>query len=124
MRRARLQSLTVSHHGFDGIGDVGAGEFFGVGFFAGDYRDGGIGDREVGVDVEHLAGFGFGFFAGGVGGVAFLPVELQRAEEELGAKFPPDYAVPLVHQDGQVAVRLDPLRPHVADDGFRRWAQD
>ncbi len=39
-------------------------------------------------------------------------------------KFPADDAVPLVHQHGQVAVGLDPLRPHVADDGFRCGTKD
>ena len=52
VRSARLQRFAVAHHGFDGIGDVGAGKFFGVGLFAGDHRDGGIVDGEVGVDVS------------------------------------------------------------------------
>ncbi len=61
MRRARLQGFAVAHHGFDGIGDVCACEFFGVGFLAGDYRDCGFVYGEVRVDVEHLARFVFGF---------------------------------------------------------------
>ena len=35
MRCAGLQGLAVAHHGFDGIGVIGAGKFFGVGFFPG-----------------------------------------------------------------------------------------
>src|SRR5713226_9046019 len=55
MRGAGLQSFAVAHHGFDGIRDVSAGEFFSVGFLAGDYGNSGIIDSEIGVDVEHLA---------------------------------------------------------------------
>src|ERR1700719_134349 len=63
MRGAGLQRFAVGHHGFDGIGDVRARELFGVGFSAGDYGNGGVVDGEIGVDVEHLARFGFGLFA-------------------------------------------------------------
>src|ERR1700686_433965 len=124
MRRAELQGLPVPHHGFQGIGGVSASELLRIGLPAGDYRDGGVVDGEIGVDVEHLARFGFGLLAGGVRGVAFLPEKFERAEEEFGAQLPADDAVPLIHQDGEVAVGLNPLGPHVADDGFGGWAYD
>jgi hypothetical protein len=103
---------------------VGAGKFFGVGFFSGDYRDGGVVHGEIGVDVQHLAGFEFGFFAGGVGGMAFLPIKFEGAEKKFGAELPADHAVPLIHEDGQIAIGLNPFGPHVTNDGLRSGAND
>src|SRR5271156_4317326 len=117
---AGLQRFAVAHHGFDGEGLVGAGETLGVGFASGNYRDGGFLPGEIRVDVQHLAGFEFGFGQRGVRGVAFLPEKLQRSQEELGAQFPAHHAVPLIDQQRQVAVGLNPLGVSVADDGFRR----
>ena len=53
-----------------------------------------------------------------MGGVTFLPVEFQRAQEQARAHFPAHHVAPLVDQHRQVAVRLDPLGVHVADDGL------
>jgi hypothetical protein len=118
VRSAGLQSLAVAHHGFDGIGDVGAGEFLGVGFLPGDYGNSGIVHRKIGVDVQHLAGFRFGFLARGVRGVTLLPEKFQRAQEKLGAQLPAHDAVPLIHEHRKIAVGLNPFGPHVADDGL------
>ena len=58
------------------------------------------------------------FLLGGMGGVTFLPVELQRAQEQACAQLPAHHIAPLVDQHRQVAVGLDPLGVHVADDGL------
>lgn len=121
---AHLEGFAVLHEGFDAEGDVGAGELFGFGFAA---FDDGYGEDvfgEVCVDVEHAEGFFAGLLGGFVGGVAFLPEELGGAEEEAGAHFPAHDVAPLVDQDGEVAVALDPLGVHVADDGFGGGADD
>ena len=39
MRGAGLEGFAVAHHGLDRVGEVGAGELFGVGFDAGDDRN-------------------------------------------------------------------------------------
>ena len=57
VRGARLQRLAVAHHGFDGIGHVRAGEFFGVGLRARNHRNRRFVHGEIGVDVQHLHGF-------------------------------------------------------------------
>ena len=103
---------------------IRAGKFFSVGFFSWNHRNSRIVDGEIGIDVQHLAGFEFGFFASGVGGVALLPIKFEGTQEKFGAQLPADDAVPLVHEHGQVAVGLNPLRPHVPDDGFGCWAND
>ena len=121
---AGLESFAVLHHAFDAEGGDGAGEAFGIGFFAFDDGHGHEFFSEFGVDVEHLSGFDPGFFAGGVDGVAFLPEEFGGAEEQSGAHFPADDVGPLVDEQGQVAVGLDPFGEHGPDDGFGGGADD
>ena len=65
-----------------------------------------------------------GLLGRGVGGVAFLPEELGGAEEQPGAHLPADDVGPLVDEQRQVAVALDPLLVGVPDDGFGRGADD
>ena len=59
-----------------------------------------------------------------MGGVAFLPEEFGGAQEKAGAHFPAHDVAPLVDEQGQIAVALDPLGVHVADDGFAGGADD
>ncbi len=54
----------------------------------------------------------------------FLPEKFQRAQEKLGAQLPAHHAVPLIDEHGQIAIRLNPFRVGVADDGFRSGADD
>ncbi len=53
---------------------------------------------------------------------ALLPIKFERAQKEFRPQLPTNDAVPLIHQHRQVAVGLNPFRPHMADDGFRRRA--
>ena len=80
--------------------------------------------RKCLVNIEHplcfLARFGFGF----VNGVAFLPEELCRAQKNARPHFPADDIGPLVDQDRQIAIGLDPLGVTRADDRLRRWPND
>ena len=50
--------------------------------------------------------------------MALLPEELGGAQEHAGAQFPAHDVGPLVDQDGQVAVRLDPVLIGIPDDGL------
>ena len=50
--------------------------------------------------------------------MSFLPKEFRSSEEEPGAHFPADDIGPLVNEEGQVAVGLDPFGEGGADDGF------
>ena len=119
VRGARLQRLAVAHHRLDRERHLRAGEAFLLRLLAADDRDGGVVDGKIGIDVEHAPRLLDRLVAGGVGGVPFLPVKLQRAQEELGAHLPADDAVPQVDQDRQVAITLDPARVGVADDRLR-----
>ena len=70
----------------------------------------------VGVDVEHPHRLFDRLFGGGVRGVAFLPEELGRAQEQARAHLPADDVGPLVDEERQVAIALHPARERVADD--------
>ena len=81
VRRAGLQRLAVAHHRFDRIGGIGSGEALGLRFSSGNHGNGRFVHREIGVNVEHLARFGFGFLERGVRRVPFLPEKFQRAQK-------------------------------------------
>src|SRR5207248_8899924 len=51
--------------------------------------------------------------------MALLPPELAAAQEKPRTHLPPDHAVPLVGQLGQVAMALDVALDERADDGLR-----
>ena len=53
-----------------------------------------------------------------MGGVAFLPQELGSAEEHTGSHLPTHDVGPLVAEDRQVAIGLDPVFIGAPDDGF------
>jgi len=82
VRRAGLQGACIAHHGFDGGRLHRTGEFLLFALEAGHNRNGGVIDGEIGVHVQHAQGFFTGFLLGGVGSVAFLPVEFQGAQEQ------------------------------------------
>jgi len=73
---------------------------------------------KVRIGVQHLQRFVLGFLLSGVRGVAFRQLKFQRAQKELRAQLPAHNGIPLVHQHGQIAVGLNPLRPHVPDNRF------
>jgi hypothetical protein len=53
-----------------------------------------------------------------VGGVALLPEELARAQEDPRAQLPAHHVGPLVEQQRQVAVAAHPLGHELADHGL------
>ena len=122
--RSRLQRLAVLHQRLDAVRVVRAGEFLLLGLQS--LEDGDrhvlLGERRV--DVEHPARFVLGFVVGRVGGVPLLPQELGRAQEQARAHLPPDHVRPLVDQQREIAVRLDPLREHRIDDRLRGGTDD
>ena len=56
--------------------------------------------------------------------MSFLPEELAGAQKQARAQLPADHVGPLVEQQGQVAVAVDPLGEEMADDGFRGRPDD
>ena len=74
--------------------------------------------------MKNLDGFSLCFLLRGMGRVAFLPQEFSRTQEEAGTHFPAEHVGPLVDQDGQVAIGVDPVLVRIPDDGFRSGADD
>ena len=115
---ARLEGLSVVHHGLDGVGGLGPGKLLLVGLAALQHRDGQVLLAQAGIGVQLLAGFGLGLLPGFVHGVAFLPIEFQRAEEGPGGLLPPADRAPLVVQLGQVPVGLDDVGIVLTEEGL------
>ena len=121
---AGLQRHAVLHHRFHGERFQGAREFLGLGFYAFDHghRHHVFGD--LGIDIENAQHLLHRFFVRRVRGVAFLPEKLRGAEKHARAQFPADHVGPLVIEQRQVAIALNPFREKMADDGFGRRADD
>ena len=124
MGRSTLKGLAVLHHRFDRERDLGAGEALVLGLLAGDHGDRQQRFGEVPVDVQHPAGLLERLGLGGVRRVALLPEELGGAQQHPRAELPADDVAPLVDQQRQVAVGVDPLGERVADDGLRGGTDD
>ena len=74
--------------------------------------------------MQHPLRFFHSLLTGGVCGMAFLPEELSRSQEQTGTHFPTDHVGPLVAQNRQIAVGMDPILIGIPDDGFRRGAHN
>ena len=101
-----LESLSVMHHGLNGIGCLRAGEFFLVGFASLDDRDGKEVFTYVSIDVQHPLGFFNCLLGGFVHGVTLLPPEFHGSQEGTGSLLPPDNRTPLIVQLGQVPIGM------------------
>ena len=124
VRCTALQRLSVLHHGLDGVGVEGTGESFVGRLHTFDDGNSHVLLGEVAVDVQHSYGFFLSLFAGGVGRVSFLPQEFGCTQEQARTHLPAEYVGPLVAQDGQVAVGVDPVLVRIPDDGFRCGTDD
>ena len=117
--RPHLQRLAVAHHPLAGPGAVRAGEALARRLVPGQHRHGQHVDHGRAVDVRQDAQrVGAGVLLGGMGGVALLPEEFARPQEEPGPQLPAHHVGPLVDEQRQVAVALHPLGEEVVDDGL------
>ena len=111
VRRGRLQRLSVAHHRLGGERLPGAGEPLTGALAPGQHRH--RQHRLLHVDVHPMQDRqALCYRLGGrlVGRVTLLPEELGRAQEEPGPQLPPHHVRPLVVEQGQIAVGLDPAR--------------
>ena len=123
MAGPHLECFAVPHHGFGGPGRGGPGKAFTVGLAPHQDGHGQDVDHEVLVDVaEDAQRVAVGVLFVSMGGVAFLPQELRRAQEQPRPEFPADHVGPLVDEHGEVPVALDPLGQERVDDRLARGA--
>src|SRR5690606_2793306 len=120
VRRPRLERTVVLHERLTGVRADRAGEPLRVRLPAEDRRHRHPVVHEVAIDAEHPPRLFLGLRFGRVRGVPLLPQELRSAEEEPRAHLPADHVRPLVDQEREIAVALDPLREHRIDDRLRR----
>ena len=106
----------VAHQRFDRVGLRRAGKLLAVALLAVNHRHGKDVLGELLVDAENLHRLFLRFVGGFVGGVAFLPEKLGRAQERPRDFLPADDVRPLVDQHGQIAPRLNPFLVHHAED--------
>src|SRR5258706_12533838 len=57
-----------------------------------------------------------------MGRVSLLPVKFSAAQQKDGAFLPAHHVIPLVDQNGQITIALNPLRVAVADNRLTRGA--
>ena len=124
MRRTALQRLAVLHQRLDRERVLRSGEALVGRLVAHDHRQRHPFLGEAPIDVDHLRGLFHGLLARGVRRMALLPEELGRAQEQARAHLPPHDVGPLVAEDGQVAVGLDPVLVRIPDDRLRRRPHD
>ena len=124
MRRTTLQCLAILHHRLDGISLDGAGKSLVGCLDTLDHRQGHVTLGKVGIDIEHLNGFGLRLLTCGVSGVSLLPQELGRAQEQACTHLPAHDVAPLIAQQGQVAIGADPVAIGVPDDGLAGGTND
>ena len=117
-----LQGLTILHQGFDTIGFQGTGKTFIGCFDALDNRKRHIIFHEISVHMQHFFSFSNGFFSGRMGCMPFLPKKFCCPQEQTGSHFPANNIRPLVDQQWQITVGLDPVFVGIPDDGFTGWA--
>ena len=121
MRSACLDRLPVLNHRFDTERLDCARKALALGFLAAENRNRQMITHESFIHLEHLlrllTRFGFGF----VHGMPLLPEKFRRAQKEAGPHLPADDVRPLVDQDRQITITLDPFCVGRADNGFRCW---
>ena len=79
---------------------------------------------KVCIDIDHLLCLGDCLFAGGMHRVTFLPQELCCSQKHSRTHFPSHHIRPLVDQDGQIAMTLDPFGIGRANDRLAGWTYD
>ena len=68
--------------------------------------------------MQHFFSFLNGFVAGGMRRVTFLPQKFGSSEKQAGTHFPTNNVGPLIDQNGQIAIGLNPTFVGVPDNSF------
>ena len=118
VRSARLDRLAVLHHGLDTKRADRTGKSFAFRFLAGEDGQCEVLAGEFLVNTEHFFRLVHRFFLRLVRRVALLPEEFRGAEKKTRTHFPTDDIGPLVDEERQIPIRLDPAGVGGTDDGL------
>src|SRR5215204_2155638 len=113
-----LQGAAVAHQPLAGVSLDRPSETLRLALRAGEdgYRHRLV--EAVAVDPEHPQGLLARLIGRRMDGVTLLPEELRGPEKRAGDLLPAQHVAPLVYEDGQVAVALDPVLVESADDAL------
>ena len=109
MRCSGLKRLAVTHHGFNRIGMIRAGELFFLRLPAFDNGQRHEFFREPAIDAEHAERLLLGVFVRCVRRVTFLPQEFSCSQKQPRAHLPSHHVAPLINEQRQIAIGLDPV---------------
>ena len=124
MGGARLKRFPIAHHRFDGIGVMRSREFLCLCFQSLNDRQCNIVFRESPVDAKNTQGFLFSILIGRVSGMPFLPQEFRGSQKQPCAHFPSNDIAPLIQEQWQIPIRLDPIPVRIPNNGLRRGPDD
>ena len=79
---------------------------------------------KVGVDLEHFHSLFNSFFTRGMSRMTFLPKKFRCPQKKSSPHFPPNNIRPLIDQQRQIAITLNPLCIRCTDDRFRSWSNN
>ena len=113
-----LESLAILHHGLDGVSILGTCEALCLALHTLDHGHCHIVLSEVGIHIQHLLSLCYCLFLSGMSRMTFLPQELCSAKEQACTHLPAHHVSPLIHQDRQIAITLDPVLIGVPNDGL------
>ena len=116
MRCSGLDRLLVLHHRLDRERHVRSGKPLVLGLFSGDYRDRKVVAQKFLIHTVHQSRFIKRLSRSLVRGVALLPQKLRRTKKHPRPHFPTHHIGPLIDQQRQVAIRLDPTRERRTND--------
>ena len=119
-----LDRLVVLHERFDRVGAQRSSELLTFRFQTGEDGHGQPLFVEAAINPQDQTRLTLRVRFIDVRGVPFLPQELRRSQKRARAQLPAHDVGPLIQEQRQVAVALDPFRIHRVDDGFRRGSHD
>ena len=111
-----LQCFSVLHHRLDAKRVVGTGESLGLGLAPTEHGHRHPVFAEVGIHIEHPRSMFNRLVGRCVRGMPFLPEKLGGTEKEPGPHLPTNDVRPLVDQQRQIPIRLDPAGECFPDD--------
>src|SRR6266516_6395661 len=111
-----LQRLAIAHQRLNGIGSQGTRELFILALATCQHRDGSIFLSEGAIDFEHQTRTLLGLLKSTMSSVTLLPQEFGGTQEQSCPFLPAHHIIPLIDQDWQITIALDPFRIAVTND--------
>ena len=113
-----MQGFTILHHSLNAIGINGTGKFIIFRLASFYNRHSQIIFTNLAINIEHLYGFFFSLFSTGMSSMSLLPQKLSCAQKQSRTHFPAHNISPLINQNRQIAIRLNPFCKTVGNNGL------